>query len=91
MQKVFAVRDVKADAFQNLIVCPTRGLATRAFVNAVVDPSSPMGQCPEDYMLYELGTYEPNSGKLEGHAVPFLIMSATEAIQSAKRSQEVPA
>jgi hypothetical protein len=85
MLKVFAVRDVKADAFGNLITVPTKGLATRAFADACADSRSPMAQYPEDYTMYEIGVYDPNSGTIKGHALPELVMTAVEAIASGKK------
>ena len=91
MQRVFAVRDVKADAFETLIVLPTRGLALRGFVNAAAQPDSPLNKYPADFMLYELGEYDPNTGSINGHSTPIFISSATEALASAQReSQPVP-
>lgn len=80
MLKVFAVRDVKADAFGNLMCVPTVGLATRAFSDACANPQSPMAAYPEDYTMYELGEYDPNTGNVKGHILPKLVMSASEAL-----------
>nr|QJB19048.1 MAG: nonstructural protein [Microvirus sp.] len=92
MLKVFAVRDVKADAFGNLICVPTKGLAVRAFADACADARSPMAMYPEDHSLYEVGEYDPNSGTIKGHALPQLVISASEVLSQSKKSiQEVPA
>lgn len=92
MLKVFAVRDVKADAFGNPICVQTKGLAVRAFSDACADPRSPMAQYPEDYMLYEIGKYDPATGLLSGISVPELVATASEIIASRKpvASVEVP-
>lgn len=79
MLKVFAVRDVKADAYGALICVPTQGLAMRAFIEAAADPRGPIAQYPTDYSLYELGTFDPNSGTLIGHKTPIFVSSAIEA------------
>lgn len=90
MLKVFAVRDVKADAFGNLICVPTKGLAVRAFADACADARSPLAQYPEDHSLYEVAEYDPNSGTIKGHPLPVLVVSATEVIAQAKKpAQEV--
>ncbi|WNK12978.1 MAG: nonstructural protein [Microvirus sp.] len=82
MLKIFAVRDVKAEAYGALICVMTKGLASRAFVDACSDSRSPMAQYPSDYSLYELGEFDPNSGAVSGHKLPVYIMSATEALAS---------
>lgn len=80
MLKVFAVRDVKADAYGNLICVPTVGLATRAFSDACADARSPMAQYPADYSLYELGSFDPASGTIAGLPTPKYVCSAHEII-----------
>ena len=84
MLKVYAVRDVKADAYGNLICVSTAGLATRAFADACADSRSPMAQYPEDYSLYELGTFDPSSGQILGHRLPSLVVSAVSIIDALK-------
>ena len=89
MMTVFAVRDVKSDAFGAPIVCATKGLAMRSFQEACLDKSSPMAQYPEDFSLYEIGTYEANAGRLTGHPLPQLIVTATEILAQVKRDRLV--
>lgn len=84
MMKLFAVRDVKADAFGAPMSIATKGLALRSFGDACCSPSSELARFPADYMLYEIGEYEPNSGKLIGHDVPVFVASAVEMIEKAK-------
>jgi len=94
MLKVFAVRDVKADAYSALVVLPTRGLAMRGFIDAV-QQKGPLSQYPEDHSLYELGEFDESAGTITGYAVPVYIMSAVEAInylrkEAAKHQLELP-
>lgn len=85
MLKVFAVRDVKADAYDDfLIVCPTVGLAKRSFMEAVAAPNSRLAKYVNDFMLYELGEFDPNSGSIKGLSVPVFIMSAVDAHSALK-------
>lgn len=84
MQKVYAVRDVKADCYGALICCPTRGIAMRTFVEACRQPGSHMAQYREDFNLYELGIFDPVSGTLAGHPLPEYVMSAVEALDAVK-------
>lgn len=82
MMKLFAVRDVKADSFGSPMAIATKGLAIRSFSDACHSPKSELSRYPNDYMLYELGEYEPNSGKITSHATPIWIASAAEMIQA---------
>jgi len=78
--KLYAVRDVKADAFGAPMSIATEGLARRSFIEACSDPRSDLAKYPTDYQLYELGQYDPNSGLLVAASpTPKYIMSATEA------------
>jgi len=83
MMRLFAVRDVKADSFGAPISVATEGLARRSFSDACKDPRSELAKYPEDYMLYELGTYEPNAGAITPHKLPKLVMTAIEAVKVA--------
>lgn len=62
---VFGVRDVKAESFVgNPIFARARGLAVRAFTDAVNDPTHEFGKYPQDYQLFELGEWDEQSGVL---------------------------
>lgn len=93
MLKVFAVRDVKADAYGNLICVQTSGLALRAFADACADSRSPMAQYPEDYSMYELGTFDPSTGVISGHRLPVLVATASSVIEQLRiaRGSKAPA
>lgn len=62
--KVFAVRDVKSQAFLQPFYSPSVGSALRAFGDAVNDKSCPFNKHPEDYVLYEIGSYDDGSAGL---------------------------
>jgi hypothetical protein len=90
MLKVFAIRDVKADAYDDLlIVCPTQGIAKRSFVDAVAAPKSRLARYAADFTLYEIGQFDPTSGCLIGHKVPVFVMSAADALEVASAESKV--
>lgn len=88
MLVLFAVRDVKADCYQSLVVLPTRGLAMRGLVDACADPKSPFRQHAEDYTLYELGTFDETTGEVKGHKLPEYVMSAVEAMAMVRKKED---
>lgn len=90
MLKVYSVRDIKADAFDERLMClPTVGIAERGFIEACLNPKSDMSQYPADYSLFEIGTYEPNTGALTAHQPsPIYVLSAVEAIARGRRAAE---
>lgn len=64
IQKVFGVRDCKAEAFLQPFFSVNSGAAVRAFADAANDGQSPIAKHPGDYNLYELGSFDDASGKL---------------------------
>lgn len=65
IQKMFAVRDSKANAFLQPFFSSANGSAIRALADAVNDGKSPIALHPEDYILYEVGTFDDNLGVIE--------------------------
>lgn len=88
MQNVYAIRDVKADAYEDvLMLCPTKGLAMRAFIDAVNQPNSRLAKYVDDFHLYEIGTFDPASGTIKGHQLPELVMTARGAVEQGLKDQ----
>lgn len=90
MMKLFAVRDVKADSFGNPITVQTVGVALRSFTDACNSGQSDLNKYPEDYMLYEIGTYDPASATVLGHQTPKLIATASGVISEARKQLATP-
>lgn len=64
MQKIqiFAVFDKKAVVYMSPFYFLQKGQAIRAFEDSVNDPQSAFYKHPEDYSLFELGTFDDTSG-----------------------------
>lgn len=85
IQKVFSVRDGKALAFLQPFFSTASGSAIRAFSDAVQDVKTPLGAHPEDYVLYEIGTFDDSTAvfeclspiKLLGAGMDFVIHTAS--------------
>lgn len=66
IQKVFGVRDTKSLAFLQPFFSISTGSAVRAFSDAVNESgSSPLAKHPDDYLLYELASFDDESGAFE--------------------------
>ena len=78
-QPIFAVRDVKADAYGQPFVSKHVGLAVRGLTDAVNDPQkqSDISRHPEDFSLYEIGQYDDQSGVIDSYDAPKLVASAS--------------
>ncbi len=65
IQRIFTVYDQKAKAFLPPFFLPETGMATRVFTDCVNDASHQFFKHPEDYNLYEIGTFDDNFAKIE--------------------------
>jgi len=79
--KVFAIHDGKAKAFQQPFFSVTVGMAIRAFQDHCEDPKTIAHRHPEDFVLYELGTYDDNTGEIVTHNPMSLAATATEFVR----------
>lgn len=72
---IYAVRDVKADAFMQIMSFANDAVASREFGNAVRSEGSFLSKHPEDYALYRLGSVDESKGELEGQ-LPSMVCTA---------------
>lgn len=77
---VCAVWDEKLQSFMRPYYAPKIGGAVRAFSDEVNRAGSEMGQHPEDYTLFELGTWNDEDGtfKAVDNVIPRRVVSAVE-------------
>lgn len=75
---VFAIFDGAAGAYLRPMFVPSNGMAIRAFQGEANDPKSMIYKHPDQFTLFEIGTYDDNTGSLEsivpksvGNAVQF--------------------
>lgn len=73
--ELFTVRDVKAEVYLPPFTFRHKGEAVRAFEQSLQDRNTTMGQFPQDYVLFRLGTYDDVSANFDLHAVPEFIMN----------------
>lgn len=76
--KVFSVRDEKVEAFMTPFYGRARGEAMRSFLNAVADEGHQFAKNADDYVLYEIGEFDDQSG-LMIPAEPVRVISGLEA------------
>lgn len=88
IQKVFGVFDLKAAAYLQPFFSCNPGSAIRAFGDAVRDGKSPLAIHPEDYQLFELGSFDDNAGLLVGNS-PVKFLSAGVDHVEMPRGREV--
>lgn len=78
---VYSVRDSKSETFSNPVYFKTHGEAERAFSLQATNKETLMGQFPEDYDLYHLGTFLDTTGQIEAFDTPNHIIKAINAVR----------
>ena len=78
---IFAVRDVKAAVFHQPFIAPTRAAAVRGFSDAANDRNHEFAKHPEDYHLYEVGSYDDQTGLVSGVSPISLVAMASDLQQ----------
>lgn len=81
---VFAIRDFKT-GFLTPTVEVNAASAIRNFEHAVLrNDDSLFFSHPEDYSLFELGSYDTDTGMMEASGLPTELLSAVEVISQAR-------
>lgn len=62
-QLMFTVHDAKAETFMAPFFVPSKGLAIRAFEDAINSNSHHFGEHPADYTLFSLGSFDTDQGE----------------------------
>jgi hypothetical protein len=65
-----AIRDSAMDAFQRPFCVPAVGMAVRSFGDACLSKEGGMNGHLGDYALFEVGTFDEESGKCENLSSP---------------------
>lgn len=65
IQKIFCVHDSKAGTFLLPFYAINVEVAQRHFARGVADPNLDIAHYPEDFSLWEIGSYDTNTAKLE--------------------------
>jgi hypothetical protein len=63
---VFTVYDSKAKIYLDPFTARNRGVAVRSFTEAANSQGHDFCKWPEDYVLYEIGTFNVDEGVLTG-------------------------
>lgn len=79
----YSIFDVAAGVYQNPFTSKTHGEVTRSFSDIAQDAEHPIGQHPEDYTLFCLGTFNDGTGEIIGKP-PEKIATALELIAITK-------
>lgn len=78
MKCVFSVFDSKAGSFSTPFFSVNKAVALRDFGQAVNDQKSQLFLYPEDYILFELGSFDDSTGVISSHSTPINLGSAAQ-------------
>lgn len=76
--RIYSIYDSKAQYFGTPVFQRNAAEAIRSFSKVVNDGRSLPSDCPEDFVLFELGEFDEQTGKVIPHAAP---LSLTGALQ----------
>lgn len=82
---MYAVIDDKAQAFFNPFVARQKAEAYRSFGDSIKDPQGNLGKHPADFALYQLGTFDPSTGHIDGFDIPQLVCRGSDFIEVSKK------
>ena len=77
---VFSVFDTKADAFLPPFFMATKGMALRAFMDAVADEKHQFRLHAADYSLFHLGFFDEKKGQFQNLAAPDVMALAIDLL-----------
>lgn len=86
--RIFSMYDEKAEAFIRPFFMPNLALARRAIVKTGEDPDHAFAHHPNDYILYELGTWEEEHAEFNLTVTPIRHGSVYELTPERTRDQD---
>lgn len=90
--KLYSVYDSKAGIYQQLNPFRNADEAIRAIADSANDPNSTLFKFAEDFSLFEMGTYDDDTGIIESHApimvVPIVSLSRAHNQYYAARNMD---
>lgn len=91
VQVVCAIRDAKAEIFGQPFFSQTIGIIIRSFADEVnrEGENNQFYKHPEDYGLYQLGTYDDNEGKFVNLGTPKLLVLGNEVKEAKVKISKV--
>lgn len=85
--KVFAVKDHKVGIFMKPVFDHHAGSAIRGFEDVVRSGDSPFSRHPNDFTLFELGSFDENNGVFKCLEHPIELLSARQVVDLGKAGQ----
>jgi len=88
--KIFSMYDTKLEGFMRPFFLQTEAVAVRAIIDLAKDPAEQTSKHPEDFVLYELGTFEDHSAVIDQLVPPRRIGLVSEMVRNYSVESIVP-
>lgn len=82
IHKLFTIYDVKADAYLPPFILPKIEMAQRTFGDCIAAEDHQFSQHPEDYTLFDLGTYNDENAQYELYNAPHSLGNGLEYVRN---------
>lgn len=76
--KIFTIYDSKIGVYAKPFVMQTRGEALRGWMDIVNDDTTQFFKHPEDFTLFEIASYNDETGTFENNNTPHSVGTAVE-------------
>lgn len=74
----FAIRDIKTESFNMPYFQTHKAAAMRSFQDLASDPQAIICKHPADFQLFEIGTYNSQTGAMVPHDTPVYLATASD-------------
>lgn len=91
--KIYSIFDSKAESWWKPMFVPKEGMMIRGFIDMANDKEHAVGQHPEDYALYEIGTWDDDEGVLKQNDKPLSLGMALHFVKKItpfNKNEEAP-
>lgn len=85
MKQLYSLYDSKAEHYASPVMAPTDAVARRMLAVVVDDPSTELGRHPEDFILFRIGAFNEELGRLTP-CEPIAICNAIELRKTATQA-----
>lgn len=76
--ELYSLKDIKAGTFGSVMGFVNRAVAQRSLAEAAAQPDSMLNKHGEDYQLYYIGEFDPQSGKIVCPETPDYVITASD-------------
>lgn len=84
---VFAVYDTAVKAYMRPVFVRNAGEARRAFSEEINTSNTVLNRYPSDYVLFDLGFWNDDTGEFSSHKAPVRIAVGSELVSKSEKGE----